>query len=214
MNKKKYKTKAKSVSSGQVSSEEISTVIQKIMVENKNDAVINILTSAFQLALNTKFGSGLIARQMITDDDFDSTFNAISPLTKIIEFEIERVVMTSFSIALSDPISKKYFAKKFASIEGRKGGRPVGSLPHIQWLENQIKTQDSRHPPRGLTVKEHFEELRRHPDLQPSEEADGLEFSDTAGGLLDNWGQNYSDGSPVISLSTVQVVFTRLRKTS
>ncbi len=208
----KNKKKGKSSSSKRVSAEQLSKVIQQIMVESKNDAVINIMTSAFQYALNAKFGNGLIAQQMITVDEFDSTFNHISPLTKIIELEIERVVKTSFSIALSDPISKEYFAQKFTSLEGKKGGRPVGNQPHIRWLKDQIIAQDSRYSLRGLTVKEHFQELSKHPELQPSEEDNGLEFLDTRGGLLDSWGEIYSNGSPIIKQSTIQIIYTKLRK--
>jgi len=208
----KNKTKGKSSSSNLVPAEQLTKVIQQIMVECKTDAIINIVTSSFQLALNAKFGSGLIAQQMITLDEFDSTFNEISPLTEIIEQEIERVVMTSLSIALTDPISKKYFAKRFASIAGKRGGRPVGKSPHIQWLTDQISAQNDRHPPRGLTWKEHLQELSKHPELQWSEEKDGLEFLDTSGGLLDSWDSIYSDGSPIITRSTIQVINTECRK--
>lgn len=93
---------------------------------------------------------------------------------------------------------------------GRKGGRPPGSPPHIEWLEQKIKYL-RRHGCEDFTARELVDKLRSADEVDGEDEVGNLVFRAT---FLDVTGWAEGRKEPVITLSAVEGILAKMRKTT
>jgi hypothetical protein len=186
--------------------------LEQIFENNGNKVVEHAFGVAVRLALDAKYGNGgLYVREPITRDQVTAMYDAMALLVPVLRQEAAKSFVRIFAAFNADPQLRNFMRRKSAASLGKQGGRPTGNrAAHIEWLEHAMQANDRQHGtfPR-LTAKEHLKELMGHPDIVVDEKGN-LTFTDHKNDVFCNHGQD----EPVITISTVTEMLTRIRKTA
>ena len=186
---------------------------REILDENCRAVVDAAYSEAVYLACAAKHGVGLMGYSGDPFVAITEMRKAMAPLIAVLEFQAVASFTRVFGSLVSEPVSRDYLRRSCAAALGKSGGRPAGArAPYIEWLETAMRIQEDRHADaiRALTAKEHFEELRRWPQIDGEDDNGNLEFSAR---VLDEFMPKEGEKEPVITLSAVTETLTRIRKT-
>lgn len=186
-------------------------LFQKLLKENKDQMIDRVFSKSVELALISKYGSGLLGHSQASDpDNISDMENAMLPLRSILAYEATASFARVFEGILSKSEMKDWFYSKTASNLGKKGGRQEGfKSPHILWLENEMNFIIERNSNllKPFTAKEHFRELKGCVEISGEDSDRNLTFTDQA---LSDFG--YPDPEPVITINAVTEALTRINK--
>lgn len=138
----------------------------------------------------------------------DESIKAIRLIRRRLESGAETAFHRVLSGIFKDPVLRKLAIETSARIVGRGGGRPSREAPHIQWLRGRLVINDKADP--RPTAKEHLRMLGGHPDVDEVD-INGIRLRVAT---LEQYGYVWQEGKeePVISLSTVTSLLTKIRK--
>lgn len=178
----------------------------KILDDNNAKVVESILSVAYDLTITLKYGSGIINKAILTEEQRDEVRMALAPLIKVIEREATMSFARVLNGVLATPNLNDYLQQRTAAVIGKAGGRKkIGyQAPHKVWLEEVMRHNQHRMYHSGVTVKDHLRMIASHPDIL--EQVDGVfYFNDEA---LDRFGNE----TAIVSEIMVKKMFTHIKK--
>ncbi len=158
-------------------------------------------------------------REVVLFDRNKANFSIQEPASDAAVSEIENLKKLLWSSAASasgmfiagilrNTELRNYLISRTASMAGRKGGRPKGSQPHIDWIEKKIRYLRS-HGCEDYTAKDLFDELRHDSNVDGEDDEGNLIFKAT---FLEDNGWTNGKIEPSITLNAVAEALTLINK--
>lgn len=188
-------------------------LFKNLLEKNKEQLINHAFNEAVELALISKYGSGLLGHSLVSNpDNISDMEKAMSPLRSVLAYEATASFARVLEGILNNAELKEWFYSRTASNLGSRGGRKPGfKTPHIEWLERTLKSQIARsaNSVKPMSAKEHFRELLHRDEISGKDDNENLTFTDQA---LADFG--YPEPEPEITFSAVSEALTRINKSS
>jgi hypothetical protein len=135
-----------------------------ILEDNRREVVMRVYDVAVELAVQIKYGSGMINRGTVSESEISEVRDAMAPLVNVLRQEATMSFARVFEGMLETPSLRDYLRRTTAKNIGKEGGRR--SRPratHLVWLEEVMRTNHDVSGYNGLTAKEHLARIRQNP---------------------------------------------------
>lgn len=184
---------------------------KEIIEDNSKKIIEHAYEVAVELAINAKYGSGMLNRATLLDADVSAMREAMSPLKDVLKYQGIMSFARIFNGFLTDPGLRDYIQRRTAATLGKHGGRPPRRVkaPHLLWLENAMQRIQSQCPQATLTAKEHRQELLLLSDIAGEDERGRLIFTDHR---INRFELKIGQVEPSISDVAIRKALTVIRK--
>lgn len=183
---------------------------KKLIDANAAQVIAHVMGDVVELALQMKYGNGIIRRAQVSEKDVEAIYAAFAPLQYSLLYEASASHMRMMNGMLREPTLRNYFLRTTAGIIGKSGGRaPRARAKHLVWLESKMRRIEEEHRDDvpSLTAKGHFKELQLRHEIDKPDQDGALTFQTR---YADKFEINGND--PVITLKMVSTMLTKIRK--
>lgn len=184
----------------------------KPFLDHAKQLVDDIFPEVVFLALQAKYGVGIISAALLAPELKAQVQNAMLPLRRKLEIKAFSSSFEAFLGVHNEPSIKDFLQYRAAVGWGKKGGRRINQrAPHLLWLENKMRQHENNNPVLAkLTARQHYQELVDigYVDVDPDDHS--LQFIDS---LKDEFSRDGQDNVPPLTMATVTRALTKIRKT-